>query len=128
MSTVKAENGCGWPIQICSLVICLLDFPVLYLSKYIIEHKNDYYRNLRSVTEKNLWETWILFMLKAVEQTAVFTRERIIAIRDLMSQTTEKATKTGMKVCDCRQEVNKETASLWSAQHRQHWPNSLSGQ
>ena len=71
----------------------LLDFPVLYLSKYIIEHKNDYYRNLRSVTEKNIWETWILFMLKAVEQTAVFTRERIIAIRDLMSQTTEKARK-----------------------------------
>lgn len=71
----------------------LLDFPVLYLSKYIIEHKNDYYRNLRSVTEKNLWETWILFMLKAVEQTAVFTRERIIAIRNLMSQTTEKARK-----------------------------------
>ena len=71
----------------------LLDFPVLYLSKYIIEHKNDYYRNLRSVTEKNIWETWILFMLKAVEQTAVFTRKRIIAIRDLMSQTTEKARK-----------------------------------
>lgn len=67
--------------------------PVLYLSKYIIEHKNDYYRHLRGVTEKNLWETWILFMLRAVEQTAVFTRERIIAIRDLMAQTTEKARK-----------------------------------
>ena len=71
----------------------LLDLPVLYLSKYIIEHKNDYYRHLRGVTEKNLWETWIVFMLRAVEQTAVFTRERIIAIRDLMAQTTEKARK-----------------------------------
>ena len=71
----------------------LLDLPVLYLSKYIIEHKNDYYRHLRGVTEKNLWETWILFLLRAVEQTAVFTRERIIAIRDLMAQTTENARK-----------------------------------
>lgn len=69
----------------------LLDLPVLYLSKSIIEHKNDYYRLLREVTEKGLWEPWILFMLKAVEETAVFTRERTQAIRALMTATTEKA-------------------------------------
>jgi Fic family protein len=69
----------------------LLDLPVLYLSKSIIEHKNDYYRLLRQVTEKGLWEPWILFMLKAVEETAVFTRERTVAIRGLMTETMEKA-------------------------------------
>ena len=69
----------------------LLDLPVLYLSKSIIEHKNDYYRLLRQVTEKGLWEPWILFMLKSVKDTAVFTRERTLAIRGLMTETMEKA-------------------------------------
>ena len=69
----------------------LLDLPVLYLSKAIIEHKNDYYRLLRQVTEKGLWEPWILFMLKAVKDTATFTRERTLAIRALMNETMEKA-------------------------------------
>lgn len=69
----------------------LLDLPVLYLSKAIIEQKNDYYRLLRQVTEKGLWEPWVLFMLKAVEDTAVFTRERILAIRTLMAKTMETA-------------------------------------
>lgn len=69
----------------------LLDLPVLYLSKAIIERKNDYYRLLRQVTEKDAWEPWILFMLKAVEETAIFTRERIMAIRTLMKETMETA-------------------------------------
>lgn len=69
----------------------LLDLPVLYLSKSIIERKNDYYRLLRQVTEKDVWEPWILFMLKAVEETATFTRERIQAIRALMDETTQTA-------------------------------------
>jgi Fic family protein len=71
----------------------LLDLPVLYLSKAIIEQKNDYYRLLRQVTETNQWEPWILFMLKAVEDTALFTRERIVAIRAIMAETTETARK-----------------------------------
>jgi Fic family protein len=69
----------------------LLDLPVLYLSKSIIEQKNDYYRLLRQVSEKGLWEPWILFMLKAVKDTATFTRERTMAIRALMNTTMEKA-------------------------------------
>ncbi|MCK4826337.1 Fic family protein, partial [bacterium] len=69
----------------------LLNLPVLYLSKFIIEHKNDYYRLIREVTEKGLWEPWILYMLEAIENTADFTRERILAIRGLMSETMERA-------------------------------------
>ncbi|MGV8073816.1 MAG: Fic family protein [Syntrophobacteraceae bacterium] len=82
----------GRIINILFLVQCgLLDLPVLYLSKSIIERKHDYYRLLREVTEKDLWEPWILFMLKAVEETAVFTRDRTLAIRALMTATMEKA-------------------------------------
>lgn len=65
----------------------LLDLPVLYLSKYIIEQKVDYYRLLRGVTYSGEWEPWILFMLDAVEQTASFTREKIVQIRELMDET-----------------------------------------
>lgn len=64
----------------------LLDLPVLYLSKYIIEKKNDYYILLRRVTEKDEWEPWILYMLDAVEQTALFTKTRIIDIRNLLEK------------------------------------------
>ncbi|WP_208295921.1 Fic family protein [Maribacter caenipelagi] len=34
----------------------LLDTPILYLSRYIIANKNQYYKNLRAVTEKQDWE------------------------------------------------------------------------
>lgn len=69
----------------------LLELPVLYLSKYIIDHKSDYYRLLRAVTTKGEWIPWILFMLNAVEETANFSRKRILDIRNLMEQTIEKA-------------------------------------
>jgi Fic family protein len=69
----------------------LLDFPVLYLSKYIIENKNDYYQLLRNVTLKGKWEPWILFMLEAMEQTAIHTGKKIIAIRELLEKTLKLA-------------------------------------
>ena len=69
----------------------LLDLPVLYLSKYIIDRKTDYYRLLRGVTEHEAWEKWILYMLDAVEQTALHTRDKIMAIRHLLAETLEFA-------------------------------------
>ena len=65
----------------------MLDAPILYLSKYIIENKNQYYIKLRSVTEKQDWEGWILFMLRGVEETAIYTLKKINAINDLMQET-----------------------------------------
>jgi Fic family protein len=76
----------------------LLDIPVLYLSRYIIENKNGYYVALRRVTEKSAWEEWILYMLNAVEQTARETRERIMAIKDLVNKTAELVRKKASKV------------------------------
>ncbi len=69
----------------------LLGQPILYLSKYIIDHKADYYRLLRAVTEKQEWQPWILFMLNALEQTAGSTRQRIADIRQLLETTLQKA-------------------------------------
>jgi Fic family protein len=68
----------------------LLDNPVLYLSKYINEHKNDYYRLLIGVTENNNWEEWILFMLKAVEETSKYTIDKVFTIIELFNNIKEK--------------------------------------
>jgi len=62
----------------------LLSFPILYLSSYIINHKADYYRLLREVTEDGAWEPWVLYMLSAVTETASQTRDLVRAIRALM--------------------------------------------
>lgn len=66
----------------------LLDIPILYLSRYIIDHKSDYYAGLRCVTEEGKWEQWVLFMLRAVEETALATHTLILDIRALMLKTT----------------------------------------
>lgn len=55
----------------------LLDLPILFLSRYIIDNKSDYYSHLASVTQRAMWERWILFMLKAVEVTANLTFNKI---------------------------------------------------
>ncbi|TXL02204.1 addiction module protein, partial [Methylococcaceae bacterium CS2] len=60
----------------------LLTLPVLYLSRYINQHKQDYYRLLQSVREDQNWEPWLLFILEAVEQTS---RQTIILIKDIKS-------------------------------------------
>ena len=46
----------------------LLTHPILYMSKYIIHNKADYYYNLGTVTQRNSWNSWIEFMLDAVEK------------------------------------------------------------
>lgn len=72
------------------LKLDLLEIPVLYLSRYIIQHKTEYYRRLRAVTEAGDWEGWLLYMLTAIEETAQWTTGRIYAIRDLLEQTIER--------------------------------------
>jgi Fic family protein len=69
----------------------LLEIPVLFLSRFIIERKAQYYRGLRSVTEEGQWESWLLYMLEAIEATAHDTTEKINAIHDLLLKTLEKA-------------------------------------
>lgn len=64
----------------------MLDIPILYLSSYIIEHKTAYYQGLRGVTEDGAWESWILYMLDAIEQTARATSKKIVAIRALLQE------------------------------------------
>ncbi|MBL3525979.1 Fic family protein [Serratia plymuthica] len=66
----------------------LLSLPILYLSRFILERRDDYYLLLRKVTEEGDWESWILFMLEAVENTSRWTIDKISVVRKLMEETT----------------------------------------
>jgi len=66
----------------------LLTQPVLYLSRYVLRHRADYYRNLLAVTRDGAWEAWISFMLAAVTDTAQWTTAKIQAIQQLQASAT----------------------------------------
>lgn len=65
----------------------LLDSPILYLSRYILENRTEYYTLLRQVTEQKNWNACILYMLDAVKQTSIWTLHHIQSIRKLMNHT-----------------------------------------
>jgi Fic family protein len=68
----------------------LLDLPVLYLSRYIVRHKADYYRLLQAVRDSGHWEAWVLYILRAVEDTARQTIAQVHGIRNLMQQAKQR--------------------------------------
>lgn len=67
----------------------LLNLPILYLSRFIIANKEQYYSNLLAVTREQAWESWILYMLDAVESTAQWTTDKIVSIRHLADHTAD---------------------------------------
>ena len=69
----------------------LLGLPVLYLSHYIIQNKSDYYRLLKSITEDDNWEEWVLFVINGVATTSEMTLRKINAILELKVDTEIKA-------------------------------------
>ncbi len=67
-------------LQLCGL----MDMPALYLSNYILKHRDDYYVKLRNVTEKSDWQGWIMYILDMIETTAENGKQRIAKIEKLM--------------------------------------------
>jgi Fic family protein len=76
----------------------LLTLPVLYLSRYILRHRSDYYRLLLQVTSHQAWEEWILYLLQGVEETANWTTAKIEAIWTLTTQTAESVRQQRPKI------------------------------
>jgi len=64
----------------------LLEIPVLYLSKFIIRNKGDYYKYLQGVRDQNDWESWLLFMLDAIEVISYETIHTINSIKNAMAK------------------------------------------
>jgi Fic family protein len=77
----------GRILNILYLVKCgLLNLPILYMSRYIIRHKSDYYRLLQSVRDTGDYEPWVLYILDAVEQSAIDAIRKVTAIKTLMQR------------------------------------------
>ena len=85
------RDGNGRAGRILSLLLMiqknLLDVPILYLSAYIIENKDDYYYLINNVTTLKSWKEWILYMLKAIEETSIYTIDKITEIDNLFHRT-----------------------------------------
>jgi Fic family protein len=63
----------------------LLDVPILFLSRYILDHKNDYYSGLMGVSQRGNWKDWLLFMMRAIESTSDITFHKIneiVSVKD----------------------------------------------
>lgn len=76
----------------------LLDAPILYLSRFIIRNKDEYYRLLLAVTTDAAWEEWVEFILTGLEETAQQTLRKIDRIQDLqesMRREIRDSTKAG---------------------------------
>ena len=76
----------------------LLTLPILYLSRYIVAHKADYYRLLRLVTAQDAWEDWVVFILRGIEETSQWTTARIASIRSLQHATLTRVRDAAPKV------------------------------
>jgi Fic family protein len=62
----------------------LLDTPILYLSGYIIDNKDQYYKKLLKVSTDDAWSEWILYFLEAIRETSKWTMKRIFVIQELI--------------------------------------------
>lgn len=62
----------------------LQTLPILYLSSYIIKNKQLYYTYLQQVRDTGDWESWVSFMIDAVQDTARQTIDLVIQIQEQM--------------------------------------------
>jgi Fic family protein len=67
----------------------LLDIPILYLSRYILEHKEQYYESLAGISRQGDWKSWFLYMLQAVEWTSKLTLRKVNDIMESKEQILE---------------------------------------
>jgi Fic family protein len=58
----------------------LLTHPVLFLSRYILLHRAQYYSGLLAITRENAWEPWLMYMLEGVRETSAWTYQKIQAV------------------------------------------------
>lgn len=62
-----------------------LELPLLYLSEYFEEHREEYIDHLYGVSQRNAWKEWVLFTLAAIEQQsndAVLRGQQLLQLRE----------------------------------------------
>ena len=65
----------------------MLDAPILYLSKYILSTKEDYYKLLNEIHNKGSWEEWIIYILKGIQITSEASLKLLRKINALIDET-----------------------------------------
>lgn len=68
----------------------LLDSPILYLSRYIVHNKAEYYQLLQMVRTEGKWEDWLCYILRGVEITSAETLSLVKRINVEMNFMTEE--------------------------------------
>lgn len=93
-----ANGRTGRILNILYLIIHgLIDVPILYMSSYIIANKPEYYKLLNHTNRTGEWQEWIIFMLKAIENTSYDTISKIDNIRALLELTIIKVKNSSPK-------------------------------
>jgi Fic family protein len=82
-----------------------LNSPMLYISEYFEEHRDDYLGTLSSISQNNDWERWVYFFLDAVEVQAKNNADKAKQVLMLYTQMKELVAKIsnspyGIKVLD----------------------------
>ena len=74
----------------------LLAQPLLYLSDFFEQHRDEYYRLLLNVSQKGNWKAWITFFLNGVRQQS---EDALLTIQKLLDlQSRYRALATGRRV------------------------------
>jgi Fic family protein len=73
----------------------LLRFPVLYISEYFEQNRDEYINCLRAVDERQDWHRWVSFFLTALRTQALRTQLSILEIVNLYNSLREKIATMG---------------------------------
>jgi len=65
----------------------ILDLPILFISGYLLQNRQEYYRLLNKVSAHESWKEWTLFILNAVAIQAKETADIVKQIKTLMEKT-----------------------------------------
>jgi|GEM_PF-5424438 len=76
----------------------LLQLPILYLSEYINDHKAGYYTVLHNIRTKNDRDGLVQYMLVAIEQQSIKTKDKLEAITKLIKQKKQQIDDLKLKI------------------------------
>ena len=69
--------------------------PILYLSKYIINNKKEYYDLFQKTRKTGVYEEWIIYILKGIEEMSLYTIDIINSIsREMLKMKNELRERT----------------------------------
>lgn len=61
-----------------------IDLPMLFISGYILQNRDEYYNRLKRVTENGEWKEWVMYILNAVIQQSKNSEDTIMGIKNLI--------------------------------------------